>query len=54
MEVKAVLLDVNGTLFPVTAAAQAFSDLGLRPEQVEVRRVTASEQQRAWLPLVMC
>jgi hypothetical protein len=32
---KAVLLDVNGTLFPVTCAAPAFKELGLEESQVE-------------------
>lgn len=34
---KAVLLDVNGTLFPATAAAPAFKELGLDENLVEVR-----------------
>lgn len=34
---KAVLLDVNGTLFPATAAAPAFKELGLDDGLVEVR-----------------
>jgi len=34
---KAVLLDVNGTLFPSTAAAPAFKELGLDESLVEVR-----------------
>lgn len=34
---KAVLLDVNGTLFPATAAAPAFIELGLDESLVEVR-----------------
>lgn len=34
---KAVLLDVNGTLFPPSAAAPAFKELGLSEDLVEVR-----------------
>lgn len=34
---KAILLDVNGTLFPVTAAEPAFKELGLDPSLLEVR-----------------
>jgi hypothetical protein len=34
---KALLLDVNGTLFPATAAAPAFKELGLDEGLVEVR-----------------
>lgn len=34
---KAVLLDVNGTLFPASAAAPAFKELGLDERLVEVR-----------------
>lgn len=33
---KAVLLDVNGTLFAATAAAPAFKELGLNESLVEV------------------
>lgn len=33
---KAVLLDVNGTLFPATSAAPAFKELGLDEGLVEV------------------
>lgn len=33
---KAVLLDVNGTLFPPSAAAPAFQELGLRTGDVQV------------------
>jgi hypothetical protein len=35
---KAVLLDVNGTLFAATAAAPAFKELGLDEGLVEVKR----------------
>jgi hypothetical protein len=36
---KAVLLDVNGTLFAATAAAPAFKELGLDEGLVEVRQL---------------
>lgn len=42
---KAVLLDVNGTLFPATAAAPAFRELGLAESQVEVRQPPRCPQQ---------
>jgi hypothetical protein len=37
---KAVLLDVNGTIFAATAAAHAFKELGLDEGLVEVNQQT--------------
>lgn len=44
---KAVLLDVNGTLFDAIAAAPAFTQLGLDPGLVEV------SEQLWWLLLLL-
>ena len=35
---KACLLDINGTIFPPSAASSAFEKLGLQTEHVEVRQ----------------
>jgi FMN phosphatase YigB (HAD superfamily) len=40
MRPKAVLFDVNGTIFPATAAAPALRELGLDENLVPVRQQT--------------
>lgn len=40
---KAVLLDINGTVFSVNAAQSVFTELGLDPQHVEVGNVYSTD-----------